>query len=213
MFLLYGVVQILQAVAPDFLNIMCHVSENYFMNNLDYASAVKSGHVWQKNARRNTRDVTGCVRWEGAGLEHNARCGLVAGMKVIGQVFLPREIFHCPLYSEKEGLCRVETYLIGTGLKTKGFGVYCARLESPNISTNISFHSGLKPTDVVFLISHLQALIPDPYWLINHPSLCYVIAMRTEMILRKLERSDRQTCFGTFIEEDTRQQDKQLIES
>ena len=37
--------------------------------------------------------------------------------------------------------------------------------------------------------------------------------MRTEMILRKLERSDRQTCFGTFIEEDTRQQDKQLIES
>ena len=56
----------------------------------------------------------------------------------------------CPLYSEKEGLCRVETYLIGTGLKTKGFGVYCARLESPNMSTNISFHSGLKPTDVVF---------------------------------------------------------------
>ena len=41
--------------------------------------------------------------------------------------------------------------------------------------------------------------IPVPYWLINHPSLCYVIAMRTEMILRKLERSDRQTCFGTFI--------------
>ena len=37
--------------------------------------------------------------------------------------------------------------------------------------------------------------------------------MRTEMILRKLERPDRQTCFGTFIEEDTRQQDKQLIES
>ena len=37
--------------------------------------------------------------------------------------------------------------------------------------------------------------------------------MRTEMTLRKLERSDRQTCFGTFVEEDTRQQDKQLIES
>ena len=43
--------------------------------------------------------------------KHNARCGLVAGMKVIGQVFLPRETFHCPLYSEKEGLCRVETYI------------------------------------------------------------------------------------------------------
>ena len=26
---------------------------------------------------------------------------------------------HCPLYSEKEGLCGVETYLIGTGLKTR----------------------------------------------------------------------------------------------
>ena len=88
----------------------------------------------------------------------------MAGMKVIGQVFLPRETFHCPLYSEKEGLCGVETYLIGTGLKTKGFGVYCARLESPNTSINISFHSeGLKPTDVVVLISHLQALIPDLY--------------------------------------------------
>ena len=66
-------------------------------------------------------------------------------MKVIGQVFLPRETYtvHC----EKEGLCGVETYLIGIGLKTKVFGVYCARLESPNISINISFHSeGLKPT-------------------------------------------------------------------
>ena len=38
-----------------------------------------------------------------------------------------------------------------TGLKTKGFGVYCARLESPNTSINISFHSeGLQPTNVVF---------------------------------------------------------------
>ena len=34
MFLLYGVVQILQAVAPDFRSIMCHVSRNYFMNNI-----------------------------------------------------------------------------------------------------------------------------------------------------------------------------------
>ena len=122
-------------------------------HNLDYASAVKSGYVWQKNARRNARDVTGCVRWEGAGLKHNARCGLVAGMKVIGQVFLPRETYtvhYTVKRCEKEGLSGVETYLIGTGLKTKGFGVYCARLESPNMSTNISFHSGLKPTDAVF---------------------------------------------------------------
>ena len=33
MLLHYGVVQILQAVAPDFLNIMCHASKNHFMNN------------------------------------------------------------------------------------------------------------------------------------------------------------------------------------
>ena len=45
---------------------------------------------------------------------------------------------HCPLNSDKESLCGVETYLIGTGLKTKVFGVYCARLESPNIFPSIS---------------------------------------------------------------------------
>ena len=33
------------------------------------------------------------MRWEGAGLKHRARCGLVAGMKVIEQVFLPRETY------------------------------------------------------------------------------------------------------------------------
>ena len=38
MFLLYGVVQILQAVVLGFLNIMCHVSKNYFMNNLALSS-------------------------------------------------------------------------------------------------------------------------------------------------------------------------------
>ena len=42
--------------------------------------------------------------------KHNGKRGLVAGMKVIGQVLLPRETVHCPLYSEKEGLCGVETY-------------------------------------------------------------------------------------------------------
>ena len=114
---------------------------------LDYPSAVKSGHVWQKNARRNAR----AVRW-GAGLKHNARCGLVAVTKVIGQVFLPRETYTVH-YTVKRKVCAglKPIYIIGTGLKTKGFGVYCARLESPNISINMSFHSeGLKPTDVVF---------------------------------------------------------------
>ena len=69
-----------------------HVYRKYFMISwitLDYQSAAKSRHVWQKNARRNAR----AVRWEGAGLKHNARCGLVAGMKVIEQVFLPRETY------------------------------------------------------------------------------------------------------------------------
>ena len=90
------------------------------------------------------------MKWEGAGLKHNARCGLVAGMKVIGQVFLPRETYTVH-YTVKRNVCAglKPIYIIGTGLKTKGFGVYCARLESPNIS--ISFHSeGLKPTDAVF---------------------------------------------------------------
>ena len=92
MFLLYGVVQI----SPDFLNIMCHVSKNYFMNNLDYASAVKSRHCLTKECqekRKGGGSCEGAVREEGAGLKHNARCGLVAGRKVIGQVFLPRETY------------------------------------------------------------------------------------------------------------------------
>ena len=59
--------------------------------------------VWQKNARRNAREV-GAVREEGAGLKHNARCGLVAGMKVIGQVFLPRETYTVH-YTVKRKVC------------------------------------------------------------------------------------------------------------
>ena len=80
-----------------------HVYRKYFMISwitLDYPSAAKSGHVWQKNARRNAR----AVRWEGAGLKHRARCGLVAGMKVIGQVFLPRETYAVH-YTVKRKVC------------------------------------------------------------------------------------------------------------
>ena len=43
--------------------------------------------------------------------KHNGKRGLVAGIEVIGQVLLPRDTFHCPLYSEKEGLFGVETYI------------------------------------------------------------------------------------------------------
>ena len=41
MFLFYGIVQILQAVAPDFRSIMCHVSKNSSWMTLDYPSADK----------------------------------------------------------------------------------------------------------------------------------------------------------------------------
>ena len=43
--------------------------------------------------------------------KHNGKRGLVAGMKVIGPVLLPRETFNCPLYSGKGGLFGVETYM------------------------------------------------------------------------------------------------------
>ena len=46
----------------------------------------------------------GSVRGEGAGLKHNARCGLVAGMEVIGQVFLPRETYTVH-YTVKRKVC------------------------------------------------------------------------------------------------------------
>ena len=72
-------------------------------------------------------------------------------MKVIEQVFLPRETYTVH-YTVKRKVCAGwKPIRIFTGLKTKVFGVYCARLESPNMSINMSFHSeGSKPTDVVF---------------------------------------------------------------
>ena len=48
-----------------------------------------------------------------------------------------------------------------------------------------------------FLISHLQAFLPDPYWLINHPSLCYCYADRDD--IQKVRDLTGQTFFGTFI--------------
>ena len=148
MFLLYGVVQI----SPDFLNIMCHVSKNYFMNNLDYASAVKSRHCLTKECQEKRKGGGSC---EGGrcGVETQCEVRLGGRQESHWTSISAKGNLHCPLYSEKEGLSGVATYLIGTCLKTKVFGVYCARLSS--------FHSeGSKPTDVVFLISHLQALIP-----------------------------------------------------
>ena len=107
MFLLYPVVQIWQAVAPDFLNITCRMSRKYFMNNFGLS---KCSEIRTLSDRRMPGETQG--RWElwGGKLlpmranhcknvsriteeKHNARCGLVAGMKVIGQVFLPRETY------------------------------------------------------------------------------------------------------------------------
>ena len=52
----------------------------------------------------------------------NTMGGLVAGMKVIGQVLLSRRTYHCPLvvYSQKEGLCGVETYPYFQRIEDKG---------------------------------------------------------------------------------------------
>ena len=144
--MLYRVVLILEAVAPDFLHIMCHVFRNYFMNNfgLSKCSEIRTCLTKECQEKRKSCEVR-C----GAATQCEVRLG--GRHESHWTSISAKGNLHCPLYSEKEGLCRVETYLIGTGLKTKGFGVYCARLESPNISINISFHSeGLKPTDVVF---------------------------------------------------------------
>ena len=73
---------------------------------LDYPSAVKSGHVWQKNARRNAR----AVRW-GAGLKPQSEVRLGGRHESHWTSISAKGNLHCPLYSEKEGLCRVETYL------------------------------------------------------------------------------------------------------
>ena len=147
MFLLYGVVQILQAVAPDFLNIMCHLSKNHFMNNfgLSKCSEIRTCLTKECQEKRKSCEVGRC------GVETQCEVRLGGRHESHWTSISAKGNLHCPLSTIKEGLCGVETYLIGTGLKTKGFGVYCARLESPNTSINISFHSeGLKPTNVVF---------------------------------------------------------------
>ena len=76
---------------------------------LDYPSAVKSGHCptevgavrgkllpMRANHCKNVTRITE--------EKHNARCGLVAGMKVIGQVFLQRETYTVH-YTVKRKVC------------------------------------------------------------------------------------------------------------
>ena len=144
--MLYRAVLILEAVAPDFLHIMCHVSKNYFMNNfgLSKCSEIRTCLTKECQEKRKSCEVGRC------GVETQCEVRLGGRHESHWTSISAKGNLHCPLYSEKEGLSGVETYLIGTGLKTKVFGVYCARLESPNISINMSFHSGLKTTDVVF---------------------------------------------------------------
>ena len=126
---------------------MCHVSKNCFINNfgLSKCSEIRTCLTKECQEKRKSCEVGRC------GVETQCEVRLGGRHESHWTSISAKGNLHCPLYSEKEGLCGVETYLIGTGLKTKVFGVYCARLESPNISINISFHSeGLKPTDVVF---------------------------------------------------------------
>ena len=115
MLLHYGVVQILQAVAPDFLNIMCHMSKNHFMNNfgLSKCSEIRTCLTKECQEKRKSCEVR-C----GAATQCEVRLG--GRHESHWTSISAKGNLHCPLYSEKEGLCRVETYLyiIGTGLKT-----------------------------------------------------------------------------------------------
>ena len=105
---------------------------------------------------------------------------------------------HCPLYSEKEGLSGVETYLIGTGLKTKVFGVYCAQLESPNISISAFTQKDWNPPTLFFNITSSG---PYPWSILTDQSsfivLCHCYADTDD--IKKVRDLTRQTCFGTFI--------------
>ena len=116
MFLLYGVVQILQSVAPDFLNIMCHVSKNYVMNNfgLSKCSEIRTCLTKECQEKRKSCEVGRC------GVETQCEVRLGGRHESHWTSISATENLHCPLYSEKEGLCGVETYLISTGLKTTG---------------------------------------------------------------------------------------------
>ena len=149
---------------------------------LDYPNAVKSGHCLTKDCQEKRKSCE--VRR--SGLKHNARCGLVAGMKVIGPVFLPREPYTVH-YTVKRKVC--------AGLKPIWLvQVWRQRdLESivldlrvrayPSISA-FTRSEGLKPTDVVFKyrVFGPLCLIHTDWSIILH---CAVIAMRTEMIFRK----------------------------
>ena len=156
--MLYRVVQILQAVAPDFLNIMCHVPKNHFMNNFGLSKCSEIRTCLTKECQKKRKSCE--VRWR---VETQSEVRLGGRHESHWTSIAAKGNLHCPLYSEKESLCGVETYLNGTGLKTKVFGVYCARLESPNIHQYELSLRRIETHRRCFLISHLQALIPAPY--------------------------------------------------
>jgi hypothetical protein len=117
--MLYRVVLILEAVAPDFLHIMWHVFRNYFMNNfgLSKCSEIRTCLTKQCQEKRKSYEGGRC------GVETQCEVRLGGRHESHWTSISAKGNLHCPLYSEKEGLCGVETYLFGTGLKTKGFGV------------------------------------------------------------------------------------------
>ena len=102
---------------------------------MDYPSAVKSGHCPTEECQEKRKGGGSCegeaVPDESQPLQicnpyhgGETQCEVRLGGRHESQTSISAKgNLHCPLYSEKEGLCGVETYLFGTGLKTKGFGV------------------------------------------------------------------------------------------
>jgi hypothetical protein len=106
--MLYRVVLILEAVAPDFLHIMWHVFRNYFMNNfgLSKCSEIRTCLTKQCQEKRKSCEVGRC------GVETQCEVRLGGRHESHWTSISAKGNLHCPLYSEKEGLCGVGTYVI-----------------------------------------------------------------------------------------------------
>ena len=159
------------------------------------------GIVWQKKelwgGKLSLIRVKHCKKMQSASpRRNNGKRGLVAGTKVIGQVLLSRETFHCPPYSEK--FVRVETcHNLSVLLKdwrqrmTQVFEVYCARLtwESERIHQYQPSLRRIEHRPTLFFLN-IKSSGPYAWSILTDQSsfivLCrFAIAMGTAMILRK----------------------------
>ena len=103
MLLHYGVVQILQAVAPDFLNIMCHVSKNHFMNNfgLSKCSEIRTCLTKECQEKRKSCEVR-------CGVETQCEVRLGGRHESHWTSISAKGNLHCPLstiYTVKRKVC------------------------------------------------------------------------------------------------------------